>query len=105
VKLIPSNACGQGASGIRYINISASQARPVAEELISVYPNPASDKLFIRAGAILPDFIEIADMKGRIWRQKPWSEEMDVEGIPAGTYLVRIFVRDRLVIRRIFILR
>ena len=58
---------------------------------IAMYPNPASKtvRFEIPGGLQTGEFIELRDMSGRLLQQTTRTE-MNVAGLPAGTYLVRV---------------
>ena len=61
-------------------------------ENLSIYPNPASDKVSIKAGSIIKT-ISLYDIQGRLLLTKqPESQEaaIDISAQPAGVYLLRI---------------
>jgi hypothetical protein len=59
---------------------------------VSIYPNPANDKLFI-VGKFISQNIEIFDMSGKLVISKPTNSditEIDIINLTKGIYLVKI---------------
>ena len=56
------------------------------------YPNPARDELRLRYSPdVQPKQIELYDLQGRLVRsQSTGLENLDMEGLPAGTYTMRV---------------
>ena len=69
---------------------------------ITIFPNPAKDKLIIEVSAPI-NLIEIYNINGALmYRQKNCSEimEINVENYAVGTYMIRLFTEDAVVVRR-----
>lgn len=58
-------------------------------ETFVVYPNPASDRVSVQ-GVPADAEIQILDMSGRLLMARHGVEEISVEGLPSGLYLIRI---------------
>jgi surface protein len=56
---------------------------------ISVYPNPAKDKLFI-LGLSKPSKVSIYNVLGKLVFSETTSSEVDLEGLQTGVYIVKI---------------
>lgn len=64
--------------------------RPAAEEM-NVYPNPASDRLFIERTSVAGAEYRIHDLSGRIIEQGVLSESnIDVSDLTEGMYLLKV---------------
>ena len=68
-------------------------------ELLTVYPNPTTDKLFVVAEKDMPGAttIEISDISGRLVRKlqlssivKNENKTIDIAGIESGVYFIRL---------------
>jgi hypothetical protein len=59
------------------------------ESGISLYPDPANDRLFI-AGLSQSATVSISDMTGRICSTPMLGSQIDVSALPPGIYLLRI---------------
>jgi surface protein len=56
---------------------------------IAVYPNPAKDKLCI-LGLSSPSKVSIYNVLGKLVRSETTSNEVDLEGLQSGVYIVKI---------------
>jgi surface protein len=61
---------------------------------ISIYPNPAKDKLFIQ-GLSNPSKVSIYNMLGKLVYSKTTSSELDLEGLQSGIYIVKIIDQQK----------
>lgn len=60
---------------------------------VRVYPNPATDKLYIEAESLQKvKTVKLYDLRGRLIMsvQKPFSNEIDILGFSAGMFLIEI---------------
>jgi hypothetical protein len=62
-----------------------------------VYPNPATDEIFIDPNA--QGRVIIIDLTGRIILQSDSSDHFDVKSLSKGIYFVRVEVGGKLIIR------
>ena len=72
---------------------------------ISVYPNPASDIVTISADEAITH-IEIVSITGQTLRTKDVNSDRidcNIESIPAGTYLIRIFGNTNVYVKKLVI--
>ena len=61
------------------------------DPIVSVYPNPTSDKLYINTTNTLSiESIEIFDINGKSCIKKLNSKQIDLKALPDGIYLYRI---------------
>ncbi len=63
---------------------------PVTNSNISIYPNPAKDKIYISEDAM----IGIYNMNGRLIKNEDNKRELDVSGLKPGIYLLAIRTKD-----------
>ena len=82
--------------GPDYVSIIALGPPPYIDELseegmLNIYPNPASDRLYINTG-IEYQSIEIMDMSGQAVLQSSriGNEGLDISDLSSGTYVLRI---------------
>jgi surface protein len=61
---------------------------------ISVYPNPAKDKLFIQ-GLSTSSKVSIYNVLGKLVLSKTTSREVDLEGLQSGVYIVKIMDQQK----------
>jgi hypothetical protein len=74
-------------------------------EILQVYPNPASDVLYVRGTSVIME-VSVIDMMGRaIAHEYPIAKaiEVHVKGSPEGMYLVQIKTKDETLVRRVYI--
>lgn len=73
----------QQATGIENLNV----------ENVSIYPNPASDKIFIDAEDILT--VKIYDQQGRIINESfYYNSGLDIQSLNPGLYFLRAITKD-----------
>ncbi len=68
-----------------------------AIDALRVYPNPASDQLVVMLDSEAAQRIELLDATGRLVQaQRPNTAQatLDVQALPAGTYVLRALLRD-----------
>ena len=68
-----------------------------AIDAMRVYPNPASDQLVVMLDSEAAQRIELLDATGRLVQaQRPATAQatLDVQALPAGTYVLRALLRD-----------
>jgi hypothetical protein len=72
---------------------------------IVIYPNPATDQLIIETGSKQPYTIFLQDMMGRTMKQQQGSGKtiMDVAGLPAGVYSLKLCEGADCVYRKVLI--
>ena len=78
---------------------SLSQVRVLnfeQENMVSVYPNPATDRLTINTQSTNTiNTTHIIDMQGRILVQTAGQNSIDVKALPAGRYIIQIALRNK----------
>jgi uncharacterized repeat protein (TIGR03803 family) len=74
---------------------------------ISVYPNPSTGMIYVNAGKGSKGTIEVYNMIGELITKKEitGSESLDLSGQPGGTYLMRLTLKDQVIIKRIELTR
>ncbi len=73
---------------------------------ITVYPNPASDRIFIRAAGYPLLRIRLFDLQGRsVCEQEQECEILDVSALPEGLYILQLTVADGRVVSRKVVIR
>jgi hypothetical protein len=79
--------------GIDYTEVSEWHE---AENVLSLYPNPAKEQLLIQFSPdVQPKQIELYDLQGRLVRtQSKAFESIDMSQLPAGTYTLRVTLED-----------
>jgi hypothetical protein len=95
-----SNACGTGPT--RALNgISIDNAFCARTSLdagsgssISIYPNPSSGIINLRAVGEVPDNLELYNMLGEIVVNSPWKTELNLKSLPNGLYILRAKYAD-----------
>ncbi len=87
---------------------------PFVEGILSVYPNPASEKLQIQWGGFTPGKgqFSLLDVHGREWHREAiglgaavQSLEVDVSDRPPGLYVLRMQVGDEVLSRKVVVER
>lgn len=106
---------GNGCSVIRFVNIIVDPClgidnQPLSESLV-VYPNPASERLFISGidlAITRQVSYQIVNSIGQVLRttnydlnEQSQNIEIDLGGLPTGLYYMKILVDNELIIRSI----
>lgn len=97
--------------GIRTGTFSLTSTNAESEDTphaLSVFPNPASDRLVIASAMNTPDAVVIVDVYGRpVLSSRVNSQriDLDVHDLPAGMYTVRIVCSNNVITKPIVIQR
>lgn len=89
-----------------YFGLSPLSVQPLQAAKISIFPNPAIDKLRIETTQIHEriNFVWLSDLTGREVMAKgninSESYALDVSRLPTGIYLLKLLVGDKIVINR-----
>jgi len=126
-KLPPSNIKGKNALHIRFVTdgdtigtgfqakwsntpIIVDGFNPQIQEQFRIYPNPASDRLFIESDAITGGSIRVFvyNNLGQMVVNRKWEnssgqirEELDIGDLKAGMYLIRIVTSEDINTRKV----
>jgi len=82
-----------------------------SKTVVSIYPNPASDKIFIEASHMDKQKVsaQIIDVKGRVLKTESTSYhqgiQMDVSAITKGLYILRITVQGKQAITKSILIK
>ena len=57
---------------------------------LSIYPNPATGKLFIKTGNTQPNTTGIYDLSGRLLFTQPFKSELDISRMANGIYIIEV---------------
>jgi hypothetical protein len=79
-------------------NGSATSINNNSEEFISVYPNPAKDKLTIKG---IYDMVEIHDVYGKKVFASDNKEELNISKLSSGIYFVNIKISNLITVQKI----
>jgi hypothetical protein len=80
--------------------ISTSIIEVENEKIISIYPNPANDKLSINSKKTF-DHIEILTAQGQILKSLTINNNtIDVSGLSKGLYLLRIVCKEGVITKK-----
>jgi hypothetical protein len=73
---------------------------------LSVFPNPATDVLYVRAGSSMANApVQILDMAGRLQMETSLrNDQVDISSLPTGVYMLRVMA-DRGPVMRKFVKR
>ena len=109
VKLTVSDGtCSSEYELVVPVGVSA-QEEPVELASLRLYPNPATDQFFLELGSqpVTELQLELQDAAGRTLKQQVTSQKrtrIEVEGLPAGVYQLRITSPSGMVVRKITLL-
>jgi Zn-dependent metalloprotease/PKD repeat protein len=90
VSLTCSNSAGNNSvTKTSYISVSlGSEAKELTSRLITIYPNPASDKLYVESDK---DFsLKLFSLTGKLLLNVKNQKEIDLTGFQNGMYLLNI---------------
>ncbi len=87
---------------IQLANVNDASERTLSDNVLSYFPNPATDKLNVQLKFEKPEVanVTLADMNGRVILIDEMtgvteaSRQYDVSKLPAGTYLVRVATKE-----------
>ena len=97
---------GRSAYKMDISNIVLNVAENISESDIAVYPNPATNYVYIeKVSAQSELIIQLIDIHGRIIRQVPLFDKLriDVSALQAGMYFVRIGSHEGVVTKKLII--
>ena len=103
--VVDVNGCSFFVDGIEVLDNSTVSTITLINSNVRLFPNPASEQVFIAIDDITGYHIQLRSMDGRVIRSWQEEETLDVHSIPAGVYLLegmsgtKLF-RQRLVIAR-----
>ncbi len=75
----------------------------ISQELVSVFPNPAHNKLFISANQLKS--VEIFNLTGAKVASFGNQDSIDISNLTQGTYLVRVIANSKVTTQIINIVR
>lgn len=107
--LYANNQPYQYPSAIKTIQIAVGTQIGIAElfasQLISVFPNPVSNTLYIlnENKELENSEVLIINTLGQIVSKKPFSSNIDVSGIPKGYYFLRITTTNKKIFHSKFV--
>jgi hypothetical protein len=112
VSVVPSNACASARMIKRYVTVGNSCYRSaevapaieVTEANFNLYPNPAKDYFIVDSGDVIPSFVEVTDMTGKVVFEGNQIREVDANYWTNGIYFVRVYFEDQIQIKRIEIM-
>ena len=80
-----------------------TQIQNLSDSNIKVFPVPATDKLYIKLPDDKPATVEIINLNGQLVRKKLVNSQssINVSGLAAGIYTLKIIAEDSLVIKKI----
>lgn len=105
VNVINPTPLGSEASLFNEVQDDNYLTTPAMEsEGINIYPNPASDKLAIKADFTSESKVEVINVQGEVMKKQNIDRETDetslfIDDIPSGTYVLKIYVGGRVEVR------
>jgi hypothetical protein len=80
-----------------HVTISLTVIENVSQNQLSIYPNPANNNVYVQTVEINPEpvSLSISDLNGRLLKLEKQSNaegtyEIDLAGIPAGVYILKV---------------
>jgi len=98
----------KGANGklVIIVNSSTSIEKSILNNSITVYPNPATNKLHVNANGHQIQRIQLTDLAGKVVftnNEAGQTETIDLTGFNSGLYLVRVFTNDKIITEKVFV--
>jgi uncharacterized repeat protein (TIGR01451 family) len=85
------NGCSANVSDTILLNwICEGIQQITANNAITIYPNPATDQLFIKTENIQPQTITIYDVDGRMIFTQPFKPEIEINQLSSGVYFIEV---------------
>lgn len=77
---------------------------------VKIFPNPVKDKLKVEIGDALIENVTLTDLNGRIIRHNKIETnngltEIECANLPEGVYFLNIFIKNRIINRKIIVMR
>ncbi len=102
VQITDDNGCMGNSDTVTIANVGVQNVN-MATPVISVYPNPAKDLLYLAYSHIANGSIVITDLAGKTVISKTLANNINISGLAKGIYLYRISNGDRVLTRGRFI--
>ncbi|HEY3385138.1 MAG TPA: T9SS type A sorting domain-containing protein [Saprospiraceae bacterium] len=83
---IANNGIDEDCDGMDLI----TQTHEIADKKISIYPNPASETLFITTDLSTEMLISIFDLTGQLIHTQSGINEIDISSFPEGLYFIKV---------------
>ena len=99
VRLVATNSYGSDEVVRQgYITVGATSAEFIVRETVAVYPNPASDDVWVSGATDKVQHVQLFDLTGKTIPVTFASEEgkirFDVSGLPRGTYILQVVLSE-----------
>ncbi len=102
--LVVGSDCGVDTSYTDIEIVSTGIANQGNRRQITMYPNPANSELTIVTGNIVPEWIEIYDLTGRLVLSEVYNtSKIDISKLPPATYFLIVYPEEGLPSRIPFI--
>jgi hypothetical protein len=76
---------------------------PVNPSLMNIFPNPATDRVYVEIQGESVKQVELADQLGRVVRTTATETFLDLQGISSGVYFVKVRTRNEELIRKVIV--
>ncbi len=105
-----SNVCGTGsASGSALVKVIITGTVQEEENRIKIFPNPAQTKVKVEINSLNSRAVswELVNTEGRVVKEgnirksQRSNFEIDVEELPAGTYVLRTIIGEQTIVRKL----
>ena len=91
---------GFDLDAIGVINATANGLDELANEIkLSLYPNPATNKLYVNTNNHYS--YRIVDVSGKEWMSGQLSHQLDISHLRSGIYVIHVYSADKYVVKKI----
>lgn len=100
-----SNECGSNISFPLFITIIITAVEPEPNLLVSVYPNPTKDFIFIKTEMYPIEQIQLYNSSGQFVRQNSENDKtkISVQDLSSGVYMLKIQLKNQIIHRKVVI--
>lgn len=86
-----------------YANLKSVSVNDFEQTKINIYPNPASSKLFVENLNLKNNSYIITDISGREIKKDNLSDEINIEVLQLGMYIISLYNQNELIGRKKFV--
>ena len=104
LSVVDENGCRSELSEV--IEVIFTAVEDLENDVVTLYPNPASDVLFIRSNELTGYLLEIHDASGRLFHHgKFGAGKVEINHLASGVYFLRLYGSQEAISRKFVISR